>query len=408
MYPVGGLTEGYSQLYDAAVKGAQNAGGFINKNKGVIKPGNIIEAAAGLNPVTAVLGTMYSANRAGVKAGRAILQPGQKTTKRKGGMPNLPDDYKDTELKAGQSAEDHRPGAGFPGQTPTPTGRETPAPDGGSGKGTQMSPRAMTMDEANSLLNRTAGVNLSGPFSSTQLPDTNDNPYYGKGETEEFRSDAPEDTHSQQLSTNLMSGSPFKQDAEPFEVPTDTSISYAQTKGSPQIATSGAKPTSKPVESNEDPQNSGINWGARTAADNSDPNIARRRAFLDAKSSLGGLRAIEAQKDIVYAGGQYNVVNANRGEEGQNDFVKISKGDRDEYMADRMTAEQLREKYMKKVTQDDGSDMPLETDRTAISTQRPPADVDQTEPVEFNVPDESISVNSKRYKTNYMKQKKYN
>ena len=32
------------------------------------------------------------------------------------------------------------------------TGRGAPAPDGGSGKGTQMSPRAMTMDEANELL----------------------------------------------------------------------------------------------------------------------------------------------------------------------------------------------------------------------------------------------------------------
>ena len=42
------------------------------------------------------------------------------------------------------------------------------------------------------------------------------------------------------------------------------------------------------------------------------------------------------------------LVNANAGQEGQNDFVKVSKADRDSYMRGDMGAENMREKYMAK------------------------------------------------------------
>ena len=307
---------------------------------------------------------------------------------RAGALPNLPTTYKKDELDQGKIAEEHRAGAGFPGQqtvTKPPTGRDTPAPDGGSGTGTQMSPRAMTMDEANSLL--TGGYKVNNPFSSTQLPDTSGSPYFGNGQAPVYRSDVPADLYDVQLSRNLTDGSPFITGDYTYEVPLKTSIEYLQESGSPIIPTSGALQVSDTEKTPVDPKNSGINWGARTAADNSDPNIARRRAFLDAPNSMQGLRRVEAQKGIVYAGGQYNMVNANAGEEGQNAFVKISKEDRDAYMGGRQTAEGIREKYMAQVADSQQTDgdaftsppnytMTPEVDLKTSLTQRPAIEVD--------------------------------
>ena len=87
----------------------------------------------------------------------ATAQPPERSS----AMPNLPADYAQTEQAAGQTAEAHRPGAGF---------RSTPAPNGGNATGTQTSPRPMTMDEANKLL--TGGYTVQNPFGSNQLPAT--------------------------------------------------------------------------------------------------------------------------------------------------------------------------------------------------------------------------------------------
>ena len=76
------------------------------------------------------------------------------------------------------------------------------------------------------------------------------------------------------------------------------------------------------------------------------PDMARRRAFLDAASSMQGLRRVEAQKGIVYAGNQHNMVNPNAGQEGQNDFIQISKEDRDGYMRGDQGAQDLKSKYV--------------------------------------------------------------
>ena len=292
----------------------------------------------------------------------------------------------------------------------TPTGRDTPAPDGGSGTGTQMSPGAMTMDEANQLL--TGGYKVNNPYSSTQLPDTSASPYFGKPDTPQYRSDVPADTYDVQLSTNLTDGSPFNTGDYNYEIPTNTNIEYLQTQGSPIIPVSGKVQAADSKETPVDPKNSGINWGARTAADNSDEKLARRRAFLDAPGSMQGLRRVEAQKEIVYAGGQYNMVNPNKGEEGQNDFVKISKEDRDAYMGGRQTAEQMREKYMQKIAdsqQEDGESftsppnwkMTPEVEPKTALTQRPAIEVDTsvlTGGVDFEVPDVIFNKGRDKYK----------
>ena len=289
-------------------------------------------------------------------------------------------------------------------------GRGAPAPNGGSGTGTQMSPRAMTMDEANELL--TGGYKVNNPFSSTQLPDTSASPYFGKPDTPQYRSDVPADTYDVQLSTNLTDGSPFNTGDYNYEIPTNTNIEYLQTAGSPIIPVSGKVQAADSKETPVDPKNSGINWGARTAADNSDEKMARRRAFLDADSSLQGLRRVEAQKGIVYAGGQHNMVNPNKGEEGQNDFVKISKEDRDAYMGGRQTAEQMREKYMQKVADSQQEEHDLTTappeyemapqvEVKTAQSQRPAIEVDTsvlTGGVDFEVPDVIFSKGRDKYK----------
>ena len=350
------------------------------------------------------------------RTGKSSPQTTPPKPKRTGGMPNLPAEYTKEELDQGRIAEKHRAGAGFPGQQkdtskPTPpTGRDTPAPDGGSGTGTQMSGRAMTMDEANNLLN--GGYKVNNPFSSTQLPDTSASPYFGKPDTPQYRSDVPADTYDVQLSTNLTDGSPFNTGDYNYEIPTNTNIEYLQTAGSPIIPVSGKVQAADSKETPVDPKNSGINWGARTAADNSDEKMARRRAFLDAPGSMQGLRRVEAQKGIVYAGGQHNMVNPNKGEEGQNDFVKISKEDRDAYMGGRQTAEQMREKYMQKVADSQQEEHDLTTappeyemapqvEVKTAQSQRPAIEVDTsvlTGGVDFEVPDVIFSKGRDKYK----------
>ena len=71
---------------------------------------------------------------------------------------------------------------------------------------------------------------------------------------------------------------------------------------------------------------------------------------MDADSSLQGLRRVEAQKGIVYAGQKHHIVNPNRGQEGENDFIEISKENRDAYMGGRKTAQDLKAEYVDKIT----------------------------------------------------------
>ena len=249
------------------------------------------------------------------------------------------------------------------------TGRGADAPDGSGAQGTQTSPRQMTMDEANSLL--TGGYKVKNPFSNTQLPDTNGSPYYGNGDTPEYRSDVPEDTYDVPLSRNLTDGSPFNTGDYTYEVPTNTNIEYLQQEGRPLIQSDGvvraaestveaeqqkyAKPPKRPRG-----ERAGEMWDRKygrmnqqsepTESEGSGIDYARRSAFLDAPNSMQGLRRVEAQKGLVYAGGQHNLVNPNGGQEGESAFVKLDKPDRDAYMGGRMTADELKDKFVKKVS----------------------------------------------------------
>lgn len=270
------------------------------------------------------------------------------------------------------------------------SGRGAAAPDGSGAQGTRTSPRPMTMEDANALLAaQTPGYGFSGPFSSNQLPASASSPYGSNGYQAPKAEDIPENMYSVRPKTmgkNLdMDLGPFDLSNAPDYDMSGVKIQSEMLRGSPNIANGGAAETAANTtsatdspKSGTDPKNSGTNWGARTAADNSDKNMARRRAFLDGNlNSMQALRAIEAQKDVFYAGGQHHIVNPNRGQEGQNDFVAISKGDRDAYMGGRKTAEELKTQYVDKITaanagQDASAMTPTDTlQETDISFESP-------------------------------------
>ena len=216
--------------------------------------------------------------------------------------------------------------------------------------GTSTSPAPMTMKDANSLLS--PGYSMQNPFSSNQLPSTKGSPYVNVGPLAD----------GAEYARNLESQKPG---AVGGVGPIASGEQYAKNvEAGEQLA---VKPT-----------DTATNWGARTAADNSDPKLARRRAFLDAESSMQGLRNVESQMGISYAGGQHNMVNPNKGQEGQNDFVSI--GDKDDvrgYKSGRLSAQDMRDKYVTKI-KDNG--ITSYDEEKVSSTAGPLADADAYSP----------------------------
>jgi hypothetical protein len=175
------------------------------------------------------------------------------------------------------------------------------------------------MNQANALL--TGGYEVQNPFSSNQLPTTKSSPYGNVGP--------------------VVDGAEYAKNLEMQKPGAVTGVG--------PIA--DGEQFAKNVEAGEQvaikPTDTATNWGARTAADNSDPKLARRRAFLDAEGSMQGLRRAEATQGIVYAGGQHHMVNPNKGQEGQNDFVSIKeKDDVRGYKSGRLSAQDMKDKYV--------------------------------------------------------------
>ena len=239
--------------------------------------------------------------------------------------------------------------------------------------GTVTSPKPMTMDEANKLL--TGGYQVQNPFASNQLP-VSATDIYGEGGANYNRTEnIPENMYSvrpKTLGKNLdIDAGPFMTGDEAPTYDAGIELQSEMLRGSPNIVQGGAAETAAATNSATDSakpsipkrprgERAGEMWDRKygrmanqsetTEPQSSGFDMARRRAFLDADSSLQGLRRVEGQKGIVVAGGTYNMVNPNRGQEGQNDFVQISKGDRDAYMGGRKTAQDLKAQYVDKIT----------------------------------------------------------
>ena len=225
---------------------------------------------------------------------------------------NFGEGYKEKELAAGQAAENSRAGAGFGGETRV-------SPTGVVQTGTSTSPPPMTMKDANSLLS--AGYTMRNPFNSSQLPASSQSPYENVGPVADG---AEYGRNLEMQKPGAVTGVGPIRDGEQFA---------KNVEAGEQLA---VKPT-----------DTGTNWGARTAADNSDPKLARRRAFLDAENSMQGLRDVESQMGITYAGGQHHMVNPNATPDGKNDFITVgNKDDVRGYKSGRLSAQDMRDKYV--------------------------------------------------------------
>lgn len=272
--------------------------------------------------------------RSGASRSTNPTRPSQPT----GGTPiaSLPSNYKETELAAGRSAEAHRSGAGF---TPAGRGELRTNPHGLQQRGTNTGVKPMNLEQANALLS--PGYTIQDPFSSNQLPTTGSSPYGNVGPV----ADGAEYARMlEQQKPGAVSGvgpiSDGEQYAKNVEAGKQLDLKPSDTEGSTPI---------KPAND-------------------------RRRAFLDAENSMIGLRNAEATQGIVYAGGKHHIINPNRGQEGQNDFIAVdNKDDIRGYKSGRLSAEDMRNKYVNNITE---SNKPAYNPQLVSETAGPLADGD--------------------------------
>jgi hypothetical protein len=96
-------------------------------------------------------------------------------------------------------------------------------------------------------------------------------------------------------------------------------------------------------------------------ADNSDTKLARRRAFLDAKGSMQGLRRSEAVQNMTYAGGKHYIGD---GKGGDNLIEMGNKDDVLTYKSGEEGAREMRDKYVNALTSK-GDSVEYQTDAPA-------------------------------------------
>ena len=276
-----------------------------------------------------------------------------------------------------------------PAPTPsTPTqssGRGESAPNGSGAQGTRTGPAPMTMDDANKILNRGGlkdkGYTVQNPFTSNQLPATSANPYFDENPAANYNQPLPENMFVQEADLRLTgnvfnAGSGVEYGDILPQLPASGNIELMQQAGAPLTVSSGTFQVTKPNESAQQPEINKIpprprggrqleNWERQYGRMNQTPerekselekgykpDMERRRAFLDGDlNSMEALRAIEAQKGIVVTGNTYNVVNPNAGQEGENDFKQITKGERDTIMRGGEGAQNLLSSYTSAITE---------------------------------------------------------
>jgi hypothetical protein len=271
--------------------------------------------------------------------------------------------YKEKELAAGQTAENHRAGAGFGGQTRV-------SPTGVVQRGTNTSPAPMTMDDANKLL--TGGYTMNQQYASNQLPYTQTSPYSGKGNAEIYNQETLQqfdgDVDNVKLANDLFGGKSGVEKAKPsFQMGSDFKPMDAYGKGQTPDNYNVGEPLGKAGE----PAESGkTDWLNRSAADNSDAKMARRRAFLDAKGSMQGLRRSEAVQGMTYAGGKHYIAD---GKGGDNLVEMGDKEDVRTYKSGEEGARQMRDKYVNALTSKDDS-VEYQTDAPAMLPNALPGD----------------------------------
>ena len=266
-----------------------------------------------------------------------------------------------------------------------PTGRDAPPPTENPNdipqKGTIMGRSSLSMEDANKLL--PDGYTVGNPFASTQLPATSANPYFNNSLDIDYSRKLSEDMFSD-IPLNLTSnafdaGSGVEYGKTIPQYPASGVIDWKRTAGSTPIVSPGTLKVTEPNEAAQEPEINKIppkprggrqlqNWenryerkvrAAEMAAErekselekNFKPDKERNKAFLDDDlNTFQALRAVEAQKGVVYHKGQYHLSNPNAGEEGEPDFFIGTKEDRDIRLRGERTAQEFLDSRVKDIT----------------------------------------------------------
>ena len=278
--------------------------------------------------------------------------------------PNRPAGTKPGELKPVEGAVDARGGnsesEAAPAPAPTTTGRQSKrvSPSGVEQTGTQTGIKPMTMDDVNSALGGSVPIRsvirthpticlqhrtMKCPILAVKPRSSTQQRTFSLLVTE-WAAEMTLELCKLAAGFDMGKGLAGQIDGAPV----DSNVMKGIKAG--KEADTGATPA----------ESSGLE--AYAAADPasyaiSNEEMQRRRSFLDAKDSMTGLRNIEADQGIYVAGGKYHHVNPNAGKEGQNDFIEISKDNRDTIMRGGEGAEQLRKSFVDRIN-DKGDDAP--------------------------------------------------
>ena len=268
----------------------------------------------------------------------------------------------DLATRSGQKFADLRGGGGL---KPDGSGRNaeppTPNPNGVAQTGTSMGISSLSMEDAQTYVGK--DVQIKNPFLSNALPGTNDDGY-------SYEDDRVMGASKAEAATRAGGGE--------VQVNIDGSgvVETKMVQGSPNLVLSGTE-SAAPSDVKTNDINDSSTW---------DENYARRRAFLDADSSMAGLKAVQAQKGIVYAGDKY-YMNTGKTDDKGNPILnalegKDAKQDVRGYMRGAQGAEDLKNKYIDKIQASEQS-LTSPAPENYISTEQSPiAPIDSTAQVD--------------------------
>ena len=193
--------------------------------------------------------------------------------------------------------------------------------------GTQMSggtSAAFVPEYANSSFNDLLSKVNNGQFSSNQLPGTQENPFSGlPPKTQSF------DTGAESYTGNSSA-----------DFGGDGSAAFAQSRE--RTGNDTFNPSASTIEGGSSREE--------------DAKMARRRAFLDADDSLSGLRAVEKQNGVVYAGGQHYMSGAS----GDDKAIGIDRSQARDISNGKSTAQGLLDAHIAKNKQSASESTPAE------------------------------------------------
>jgi hypothetical protein len=264
--------------------------------------------------------------------------------------------------------------------------------------GTQTGLKPMTMDDANALLS--PGFSVQNPYDSTQLPTTGASLYTKDPSTVKFETGGIEGINSgqstQRLTKDLFAagGAVEFTEATPG-MPTSAAIEATQTEGGANLVQSGAEGKT--------------DWLNRSVMDNSDENVRRRAAMLDDYNDKDGnpvsimerMRNQEAIQGRVYAGGQHYQVNPMKGQEGENDFIKIDAAEARGRSYGTKSANDIKDRYVASVKEGMKSgEFPANTPNLDVKSEQPAAvsPVDTSTEQAFTMPGDDYEPTSTRRK----------